>query len=52
MSVEERVQKIKQGLQSKNQDDWLTFDDIEWLIKTVEDQQKELKSWHDDYMPI
>jgi hypothetical protein len=39
----ERIQVIKNGLRSKNQDEWCTWEDIEWLIETVEKQQKEIK---------
>lgn len=36
MDIKSRLQKIKTGLKSSNQDDWATFDDIDWLIKQTE----------------
>jgi hypothetical protein len=48
--MNERLQKIKKGLESKVQSDWLTWDDIEWLIQTVEDQQEELEGWRKEFM--
>ena len=38
-----RLQKIKNGLRSKNQDEWLTFDDIEWLIEQAEKAEELIK---------
>jgi hypothetical protein len=32
----DRLTRIKTGLESDNQDDWLTFDDIYWLIEQAE----------------
>lgn len=30
------IQEIKSGMKSKNQDEWVTFDEIDWVIKQAE----------------
>jgi hypothetical protein len=30
------IQEIKKGMTSKDQDDWITFDELDWLIKRAE----------------
>jgi hypothetical protein len=30
------IQEIKKGMKSKNQDDWITFNELDWLIRRAE----------------
>jgi hypothetical protein len=34
------IQDIKKGMKSKNQDDWITFDEINWVIEQAEELER------------
>lgn len=42
------IQEIEKGMKNKNQDDWITFDEIEWLIEQVVIMKIEIKRLNEE----
>ncbi|ULT55407.1 hypothetical protein L1999_20205 [Neobacillus drentensis] len=48
----ERLALIKQALEQTQPLSGALLEDVKWLIKTIEDQQKELDSWRNEFMGV
>jgi hypothetical protein len=46
----ERLQKIKEYCKYYDYLDCVNLSNLNWLIQTIEDQQKELESWRKEFM--
>jgi hypothetical protein len=50
--MNDRVAIIKQALEQTKPLSGALLEDVKWLIETIEDQQKELDSWREEFMGV
>jgi hypothetical protein len=48
----DRVALIKQALEQTQPLSGALLEDVKWLILTIEEQQKELDSWREEFMGV